>query len=69
MNIDVRKNGKGRLKAVTTRITLSPGPLSLFDHDGSAFIIHDFEDTFCPEGVVAGCAGGSRAACGIIEPM
>jgi hypothetical protein len=23
-------------------------------------------DTYCPDGVVAGCAGGARAACGII---
>ena len=69
VNIKVRDNGSGKLRVRTTRVTLSPGPLSLFDADGSAFIIHDFEDTFCPDGAVAGCAGGSRAACGIIEPM
>jgi Cu-Zn family superoxide dismutase len=57
------------MKTKTSRITLSPGPLSVFDADGSAFIIHDFEDTYCPEGVAAGCAGGSRAACGIIVPV
>ena len=51
----------------TTRITLSDGPLSLFDGDGSAFIIHDLPDSFCPDGEAAGCAGGSRAACGIIS--
>lgn len=60
-------NGKGKLKTKTTRITLSEGPLSLFDMDGSAFIIHDNEDTFCPDGEVAGCAGGTRFACGVIE--
>lgn len=69
VNIKVRGNGKGKLNTLSTRVTLSPGPLSLFDDDGSAFIIHDFEDTFCPEGEAAGCAGGSRAACGIIERM
>lgn len=69
VNIKVKPNGRGKLRALTTRISLSPGPLSLFDADGSAFIIHDFEDTFCPDGAVAGCAGGSRAACGIIELM
>lgn len=58
----------GYLRAVTTRVTLSRGPLSLFDKDGSAFIIHDLEDTYCPRGEEAGCAGGSRAACGVIEP-
>ncbi len=60
------KNGVGFLHATSTRVTLSDGPISLFDGDGSAFIIHDNEDTFCPDGNQAGCAGGSRAACGII---
>lgn len=68
-NIKVRSDRTGRLNVTTTRVTLSDGPLSLFDGDGSAFIIHDFEDTFCPDGPVAGCAGGPRAACGVIERM
>ena len=68
VNMVVDDSGKGTLSAQTTRVTLSPGPLSLFDKNGSAFIIHDNKDTFCPEGVKAGCAGGSRAACGIIRP-
>ncbi len=61
------KGGKAILKALSTRITLSPGPLSLFDADGSAFIVHDNSDSYCPDGNVAGCAGGSRAACGTIQ--
>jgi Cu/Zn superoxide dismutase len=40
--------------------------LSLFDANGSAFIIHVNPDTYCPAGAVAGCAGGARAACGVI---
>ncbi len=67
INIEV-KNGRGLLETVTTRVSLSPGPLSSFDQDGSAVIIHDNEDTYCPDGVTKGCAGGSRAACGIIQP-
>jgi Cu-Zn family superoxide dismutase len=67
VNIEVNREGMGRLKVSTTRITLSDGPLSLFDEDGSAFIIHVDPDTYCPEGVEKGCAGGARAACGIIE--
>lgn len=67
INVHV-KNGKGVMETVTSRVTLSPGPLSIFDADGSAFIIHDGSDTYCPDGVVKGCAGGSRAACGIIKP-
>jgi len=66
VNIDV-KNGRGVLRTTTSRVTLSPGPLSLFDADGSAFIIHVNPDTYCPNGEVAGCAGGARAACGVIE--
>ena len=66
-NITVDASGSGVLKVKTTRVTLSEGPLSIFDDDGSAFIIHVNEDTFCPEGEEAGCAGGGRAACGIIE--
>lgn len=65
VNLEV-KNGHGVLHVDTTRITLSPGPLSLFDADGSSFIIHVSPDTYCPDGVVAGCAGGARAACGVI---
>lgn len=68
INIEARgRLGFGYLSTVTTRVTLSDGPLSLFDSDGSAFIIHDLEDTYCPEGEAAGCAGGSRFACGIIR--
>ena len=58
--------GSGRLRTLTTRITLSDGPLSLFDADGSAFIIHVDPDSYCPGGEEAGCAGGARAACGVI---
>jgi Cu-Zn family superoxide dismutase len=68
INIEARgRKGRGTVNVTSTRITLSPGPLSIFDADGSAFIIHDNPDTYCPEGAEAGCAGGTRAACGIIE--
>ena len=66
INLDVNAKGEGRLKATTTRLTLSPGPLSLLDQDGSALIVHVDPDTYCPEGEKKGCAGGARAACGVI---
>ena len=66
VNINV-VDGSGFLQTPTTRVTLSDGPLSVFDEDGSAIIIHDNPDTYCPEGAEPGCAGGSRAACGIIR--
>ena len=40
---------------------------SLFDEDGSSVIVHVDEDTYCPEGEAKSCAGGARAACGLIE--
>jgi len=61
------QNGAGQLRTMTTRVTLSDGPISIFDEDGSAFIIHVDSDTFCPDGEEAGCAGGGRLACGIIR--
>jgi Cu-Zn family superoxide dismutase len=68
INIEV-KNGKGSMMHTTNRITLSPGRLSILDADGSAFIIHTNEDTYCDEEseLMRGCAGGSRDACGIIR--
>jgi len=66
INIDVKKR-YGVMRTTSSRITLSPGPLSLFDLDGSAIVIHALPDTYCPGGEVAGCAGGARAACGRIE--
>ncbi len=68
-NIHVGDNGIGVLQTSTSRVTISNGPLSIFDENGSAIIIHTNEDSYCPEGVVAGCAGGSRDACGIILPL
>jgi superoxide dismutase, Cu-Zn family len=67
INIEANKRGNAHLNAITTRVTLSPGPLSIFDADGSAFIIHVNPDSYCPNGEEAGCAGGARAACGIIS--
>ena len=67
VNLVVDDQGVGSMQTITTRVTLSEGPLSLFDSDGSAFIVHVDPDTYCPNGVQAGCAGGARAACGIIK--
>ena len=67
--MEVGADGAGRFSTWTTRITLSPGPLSIFDADGAAVIVHVDPDSFCPEGEVKGCAGGARAACGVLEPV
>jgi len=69
INLEV-KDGVGVMKHTTSRVTLSPGRLSVFDADGSSFIVHTNPDTYCDEetDLKKGCAGGAREACGIIRP-
>jgi Cu-Zn family superoxide dismutase len=69
INLEV-KDGVGYMKHRTNRVTLSPGRLSIFDDNGSAFIVHTNVDTYCDKetDLKKGCAGGSRDACGIIRP-
>lgn len=66
-NLEVGKDGKGTLKAITTRVTLSDGPLSLFDADGSAIIIHGNEDKGVTGEPKSGVSGGPRVACGVLS--
>ena len=68
VNVDVN-NGIGMLRTITTRITVTDGPLSVFDKNGSAVIVHAEADSYCPGGEAAGCAGGPRVACGVITPF
>ena len=62
-NLEVGADGKGTLKAVTTRVTISDGPLSLFDADGSAIIIHAGADDYKTD--PTGNAG-DRIICGVV---
>jgi superoxide dismutase, Cu-Zn family len=66
-NLEVGQDGKGTLKAVTTRVTLSPGPLSLFDDDGTAIIIHGNPDKMETGAPKSGVSGGPRVACGVFS--
>jgi Cu-Zn family superoxide dismutase len=66
-NLRVGADGTGTLQARTTRVTLSEGPLSLFDTDGSAIIIHANPDQGTTGEPKSGVSGGPRAACGVIE--
>lgn len=65
-NLDVNDKGTGTLKAVTTRVTLSDGPLSLFDADGTAIIIHANPDKGITGETKSGVSGGPRIACGVV---
>ena len=60
-------SGKATMKVATTRVTLSDGPLSLFDADGSAVIVHGNPDQGITGESKSGVSGGPRVACGVIE--
>ena len=66
-NLIVNELGEGHFTARTTRITLSPGPLSVFDADGSAIVVHAEPDQGITGEPKSGVAGGARVACGVIE--
>ena len=65
-NLVVGADGNGALDAITNRITLTPGPRSIFDADGSALVIHASADDYRtdPTG-----NSGARIACGVIEAL
>lgn len=75
VNLNVGSNGAGVLTTTTSRLALSADPpgrlpgrqLSIFDTDGASVIIHALPDIYCPDPADANCAGGARAACGILE--
>jgi superoxide dismutase, Cu-Zn family len=66
-NLNVGADGKGTLRAPTTRVTLSDGPLSVFDEDGTAIIIHANPDQGITGEPKSGVSGGPRVACGVLE--
>ena len=62
-NLRVNLAGRGRLNATIDHATLSDGPVSVFDRDGSAVVVHAKEDDYVtdPTG-----NSGDRIACGVI---
>jgi Cu-Zn family superoxide dismutase len=65
-NLTAAEDGKGSLRTMTTRVTISEGPLSLFDADGTAIIIHGNPDQGITGEPKSGVSGGPRVACGVI---
>src|SRR4249920_1080165 len=68
-NLDVAANGEGTFMAATTRATLSSGPLSLFDGDGTAIILHGNPDEGGTGESKSGVSGGPRVGCGVLKKM
>jgi superoxide dismutase, Cu-Zn family len=64
--LNVDPNGGSVYEVRTTRVTLSDGPLSLFDADGSAIILHGNPDQGITGAARSGVSGGPRIACGVI---
>ena len=65
-NLVADASGKATMKYTTTRVTLSDGPLSVFDADGTAVIVHANPDEGITAEAKAGKSGGPRVACGVI---
>jgi Cu-Zn family superoxide dismutase len=65
-NLSVGEDGKGSFTAVTTRVTLTDGVLSVFDTDGTAIIIHANPDQGITGEPKSGVSGGPRVACGVL---
>ena len=70
-NIIVDESGHGELEAISTRITLSKGPVSILDKDsapeGTSIMVHAHPDPHTPGESGSGHSGGPRLACGKIE--
>jgi superoxide dismutase, Cu-Zn family len=66
-NIRVGPDGSGVLEALSTRITLSEGPLCILSGEGTALMIHDKEDPYHGGPPKSGVSGGPRLACGVIR--
>ena len=65
-NLIVNQDGEGGFTVRTTRVTLSPGPTSVFDENGTSIIIHGNPDQGTTGEPKSGVSGGPRLACGVI---
>jgi Cu-Zn family superoxide dismutase len=70
-NLEVDTSGHGTMRTITTRVTLSDGPVSILSAEsapeGTSVMIHANEDPYTPGESGSGHSGGPRLACGKIE--
>lgn len=67
-NIIIDASGNGVLETITTRVTLSDGPVSILQpKEGTSLMVHANEDPHTPGETGSGHSGGPRLACGKIE--
>lgn len=66
-NITIDEQGKGSLETITTRVTLSEGPLCILGGEGTALMVHGNPDPYKSGPHGSGVSGGPRVVCGIIE--
>jgi Cu-Zn family superoxide dismutase len=69
-NITIDNEGNGVLEALTTRVTLSDGPVSILQPaEGTSLMVHGNPDPYTPGESGSGHSGGPRLACGRIERL
>lgn len=67
-NIVIDENGEGELETITSRVTLSDGPVSILEpEEGTSIMVHANEDPYTAGETGSGHSGGPRLACGKIE--
>jgi Cu-Zn family superoxide dismutase len=67
-SITIDEAGKGVLETITTRVTLSDGPVSILQpEEGTSLMVHGNPDPYAPGESGSGMSGGPRLACGKIE--
>ena len=67
-NIVIDAKGHGELETISTRITLSDGPVSILQPaEGTSIMVQANEDPHTPGETGSGHSGGPRLACGKIQ--
>ncbi len=72
-SITIDENGHGVMECITTRVTLSDGPVSLLGKEsapeGTSIMVHGHDDPYTPGESGSGHSGGPRLACGTIAAL